>query len=206
MSNDRFNAPKPKFFVPSKALIPTDGSFRSEKGALPAKPLNDRAPLPALNLPSFGNQVRKETKARAKAEPKEIVIPQPMIKWGPEHICTDEAFIVKTRAHNIHDPGVKELFMANGGAEIVDHYDTIAQAFDALRRYKAAKLAGQLEGIDENTPMYERVTRFASHSISVFVPGLYENTQRVREHARETARIRGENEAWLNSNNERKAG
>lgn len=200
MSNDRFNAPKPKFFAPSKALIPTDGSFRSEKGAPPAKPLNDRAPLPALNLPDFGNQVRKETKARTKAEPKEIVIPQPMVKWGPEHICTDEEFIIKTRAHSIHDPGIKELFMANGGVEIADHYDTLANAFDALRRYKAAKLSGQLDHISEDTPMYERVTRFASHSISVFVPGLYADAEVRRERARENAARRNEEQVWINSN------
>lgn len=198
MSNDRFSAPKPRFIQPSKALIPTDGSFRSEKGAAPAIPL---AKLPALNLPVFGTGKRTEAKVRAGKETSTPASIQrgPVVRFGPEHIVSDEDFILRTRAHSIHDVGMKELFYANGGLESEAQYDTLANAFDALRRTKAARVAGALDGITSETPAYTRHQTFASHEIEIFVPGTVRDAHIIRERAREAATQRNQTEAWLHA-------
>lgn len=208
MSNDRFSSPKPKFFSPSKALIPTDGSFRSEKGALPSQPLN-RAPLPALSLPTFSTKRGKtpNVKVSVPKNEKAPIVSSPMIKWGPEDVVSDEEFIIRTRGLSIHDDVAKRLFMANGGEAMVEFYTTIANAFDALRRYKVAKLSGQLDGITQDTPGYSRVSRFASHEINIYVPGCVDGAREIRERGKESARIRSAQEAWIYSDiNNRKAG
>lgn len=198
MSNDRFSAPKPRFIQPSKALIPTDGSFRSEKGAAPATPL---AKLPALNLPTFGTGKRTEAKVRASKETSTPAptVRGPVVRFGPEHVVSDEDFILKTRGYSIHHPGIKELFYANGGLEIEAQYDTLANAFDALRRTKAARVVGALDGITSETPAYTRHQSFASHEIDIFVPGTVRDAQIIRERAKEAASLRNQTEAWLHA-------
>lgn len=191
MSNDRFTSPRPAHIQPSKPLIvPT-----LKKETTIGTPISALPPLPGLNLPVFGNNVIRERKVREK---KVKEVPAPYVPTVDSTlVCTDEEFIIKTRSSIIHDPGMKELFFANGGIEIYSRYGTLAQAFDALRRNKQARLTGKLSGINANSKPYERVSRPTSN-VRVYVPGgTAADTMNVRERAQENARHRQENENWI---------
>ena len=190
--NDRFSSPRPAFVEPSRPLVtPT---LKKENGPI----VNlDRPALPALKLPSFGTPVRKEPKEKKekgsrKRTTKSSEPSGPMVIYGPEHVCSDEEFIVKTRTKTIHDEGVKELFFANGGEEMVDNYDTLAQAFDALRREKMVKLA------NARNPQLQKPIQNRQEEKKVYVRGLPSDAQRIRERAAQDARRRQDNEEWMN--------
>lgn len=199
MSNDRFKMPKPAFIAPSKPLIPTDGSFKRD--TTPGVSISVRAPLPTLNLPTFGSQLPKEKKTRTKVEKQEVPVAKPALaKFGPEHVCSDAEFIVRTRAFTIHDPEMKELFFANGGEDIYDGYETLAQAFDSLRRQKQARLT-QIAGSEVGE--YRRFQPKNENEM-VYVPGLVAHAEAARERAKEAARFRAENENWIRQPIERR--
>lgn len=193
---ERFTMPRKAFIEPSRPLLVP----MLKRDNAPAIPVSQLAPLPALALPSFGTSVVREKKERSKRQPKEVeaVYHGPMVLYGPEHVCTDHDFIVKTRAHSIHDPGMKELFFANGGEAMVDDYDTLAQAFDALRRQKTVKLSGQLNGVTAETPLRSRTNQIDTSKYHVYQKGSHEEAQRVRDRARDDANRRRENEEWIN--------
>lgn len=201
MSNERFKNVRPAYLPPSKPLIvPQD-----KRDNTPGVPLN-KAPLPTLNLASnvgkitVQKEVKKDNTYRPEVSPA-AVIKGPLIRYSAEHVCSDEEFIIKTRAHSIHDPGMKELFFANGGEEIVDDYSTLAGAFDVLRRNKMTKIAKAATGNVE----YSQDNRIAAHDVKVFVPGSTpEKAYREREQARAEAKRRADNEAWLSQPIERK--
>lgn len=192
---ERFSMPRKEFIQPSRPLVtPT-----LKRDNAPAIPVSQLPPLPALALPSFGTPVVREKKERAKRQSKEtpVVNHAPMVLYGPEHVCTDEEFIIKTRAHSIHDPGIKELFFANGGEEIVDKYDTLAQAFDALRRHKTIKRSGALN-VTAETPLRSRTNQIDTSKYHVYQKGSHEEAQRIRDRARDDADRRRKNEEWIN--------
>lgn len=190
-AEERFTMPRKAFIAPSKPLI--DLGKKKEV----TEPV-DLSKLPTLHLPTFGNKVAEKKVREKKSREKQEVNYGPPVVWGPEHVVTDEEFIIRTRAYSIHDDGIKELFYANGGADIVALYETIATAFDALRRYKMAKLSGILDDVTADTPEWQRVINYASHDIKLYVSGTQAEAQVIRERALQVAEKQRQDEEWMN--------
>ena len=203
---ERVNIPKPAYFVGSNVLV-----HPSKREVPVAKALKDMTPeeLSALGIepgklcmPTFGSpKPKKEKKVREPKAPKivpqkENVDPDPFmgVKFTEAHILSDEDFIRYTRKHNVHDKGMKAIFFANGGKAYLG-YDTLQTAFEAMRRNILAKIAG----LTPSDKPYKRVGSLLEGEHSVFNKDSYEQAQLIRVRAFELARIRNENNKWLNS-------
>ncbi len=186
---ERIRMPRPTFVPPTNPMITPTLKREVPIGV----PLN-RTPLPPLNLPSFGGKL---SPSKPRASKEKVIAPVAkgtIVSYTSEDVCSDENFIMRTRAHTIHDPGMKALFFANGGVAMYQDYDTLAQAFDALRRTKMMLIAG----LTPAKSPYERVPRLANQDITIYVPGKsVEETIREREGERTEARRRQANQEWL---------
>lgn len=186
----RFEQPRKAFIQPSRPLItPT-----LKRDNAPSIPVSNLPPLPALNLPSFGTPVRKVPKERKPRTPrtsKHAEDTGSVVAYIIDEslIMSDEDFMIKTRAHSVHDAGMKEIFMANGGAAILHKYSTVATAFDALRREKQLRIMAKNKAVAAAVDKPE---------VKVYVPGLPQDAQRIRERAQHNAARRRENEEWIN--------
>ncbi len=188
--------PKAAFIDPPKALV-----FPTKRDTTPAKSLAELG-MGKLFLPKFGSdkpakvkseKVKAEKAAKVKVEKVEVVSdPFFGVRFTEAHILSDVDFIKYTRApFNIHSKGAKALFFANGGSAYLGH-DCLQGSFEAMRQNILAKLAGLTAG-----ETYKRVGTKLTGVHNVFNAGSYEKAQRIRENAREIARIREENHNWL---------
>jgi hypothetical protein len=147
-----------------------------------------------LNLPSFGTPVRKERKEKKTRTPrtsKHAEESGSVVAYVIDEslIVSDEDFIIQTRARSIHDPRMKDLFMANGGAATLHKYSTVATAFDALRREKMVAIAAK------NRKVAKPVD---NANVKTYVAGLPSEAAKIRERAQQNAARRQDNEEWIN--------
>lgn len=209
----RFQAPKPVFQPPSKGLI----NYNQKREVPVAKSLKELGQIPHVTTLIVEEKKSKPSKLKLdKKDNKPVAKSRYVPPFGPEDIVSDAEYIKLTRSFchatigegtsmyegvNLSDAKTLRLFFANGGAEkdsdgvmFVDKFDTLANAFDALRLDKLARLSG-LKATE-----YKRYTQMDMRDKSVYSSHLekqYSFVNKVR--AREEAEVRSKSETWRDS-------
>lgn len=155
---ERFVAPRPAFTAPGNA----DYTIIQEKDNTPAKSLvqqakdsgNDKLAALIAKAQEDAKLAAKRAEERKAGKPMTVqkrkertVKAAPTVaaavqgEFGPEDVCDDRTFIIRTRSGDFHTDEMKRLFWANGGLAYMKAGLSYASAFTNMRtdKLKSAK-------------------------------------------------------------------
>jgi len=142
--DDRFTHSLPSFKAPNEkenlgVLVPPRPRYIPSSVAMKDRRDNDNVQRLLEQAKTLSGKIVEEfplttSKPVAKIKPIKMT-------FTAAHQMSDEQFIKTTRTMNITDKGAVSLLLANGGRVFLESGMLLAQAWDALRKEKMARLA-----------------------------------------------------------------